>query len=302
MRAALTADDRVALRRAAHTLKSTSASLGATGARGDVPRARGRRVRRRTGRAGDARRRGGAPLRRGPRGPAGAPERERPRRERGRCGRVLVVDDTRRQPAASSIRALEQQGHSALEAADGRAALELLGSEERPRCRRGPARPGDARDGRLRDAAAHQGRRGAAPYAGHRHLGRGRARQRRALHRDGRDGLPAQALQRGDPAGPAVARRWPPSGCTTWSWRTPPARPSCSRRSSARRTELARFLSPQVAALVSSPEGQALLAGHRRADHGRLLRPARLHGLLRDGRARGAARTCCASTRPRWAS
>ncbi len=31
------------------------------------------------------------------------------------------------------------------------------------------------------------------------------------------------------------------------------------------RQELARFLSPQVAALVSSPEGEALLAGHRRA-------------------------------------
>jgi adenylate cyclase len=30
------------------------------------------------------------------------------------------------------------------------------------------------------------------------------------------------------------------------------------------KTELARFLSPQVAALVSSPEGEALLAGHRR--------------------------------------
>ena len=30
------------------------------------------------------------------------------------------------------------------------------------------------------------------------------------------------------------------------------------------RGELARFLSPQVAALVSSPEGERLLAGHRR--------------------------------------
>lgn len=30
------------------------------------------------------------------------------------------------------------------------------------------------------------------------------------------------------------------------------------------RTELSRFVSPQVAALVSSPEGEALLAGHRR--------------------------------------
>lgn len=30
------------------------------------------------------------------------------------------------------------------------------------------------------------------------------------------------------------------------------------------RSELRRFLSPQVADLISSPEGQALLAGHRR--------------------------------------
>ena len=30
------------------------------------------------------------------------------------------------------------------------------------------------------------------------------------------------------------------------------------------REELSRFLSPQVAALVSSPEGEQLLAGHRR--------------------------------------
>ena len=30
------------------------------------------------------------------------------------------------------------------------------------------------------------------------------------------------------------------------------------------RTELARFLAPEVAALISSPEGEALLAGHRR--------------------------------------
>jgi hypothetical protein len=30
------------------------------------------------------------------------------------------------------------------------------------------------------------------------------------------------------------------------------------------KTELSRFLSPQVAALVSTPEGEALLAGHRR--------------------------------------
>ena len=57
--------------------------------------------------------------------------------------------------------------------------------------------------------------------------------------------------------------RWPPSACTT---------SSSSRRRAGRadrtierqKEELSRFLSPQVAALVSSPEGEQLLAGHRR--------------------------------------
>ena len=46
------------------------------------------------------------------------------------------------------------------------------------------------------------------------------------------------------------------------------------------RTELARFLSPQIAALVSSPEGEQLLAGHRRQVTALFCRPARLHRVL----------------------
>ena len=48
------------------------------------------------------------------------------------------------------------------------------------------------------------------------------------------------------------------------------------------RSELARFVSPQIAALVSSAEGEQLLAGHRRPDHGGLLRLARLYRFQRD--------------------
>ena len=93
---------------------------------------------------------------------------------------------------------------------------------------------------------------------------RRRAGQRRSLPRDGRGRLPAQAVQPGDPRrarsglarGQAAARR---GGRTRRG-----ARQSCSRRSIARSRSSSRFLSPQVAALISSPEGEQLLAGHRR--------------------------------------
>ena len=76
------------------------------------------------------------------------------------------------------------------------------------------------------------------------------------------DYLP-EADQRRDPAARdhRVARR--PSGCTTWrSKRRPQA--ELLRTIERQKDELSRFLSPQVAALVSSPEGEQLLAGHRR--------------------------------------
>ena len=75
-----------------------------------------------------------------------------------------------------------------------------------------------------------------------------------------------------------------------WSARRWPSRHGCSRRSTASARELSRFLSPQVAALVSS-DGRRGDAGRPPArDHRDVLRPAQLHGLLRDGRARGGAR------------
>ena len=58
-------------------------------------------------------------------------------------------------------------------------------------------RPDDAGDERLRGALPHEGRSGAARRAGDHDLGVGRNRQHRPLHRGGRRGLPAEAVQPG---------------------------------------------------------------------------------------------------------
>ena len=72
-----------------------------------------------------------------------------------------------------------------------------------------------------------------------------------------------------------AAKRLATSSASTWN---------ASGRSETierQKTELSRFLSPQIATLISSDEGEGLLAGHRAGDHGRVLRPSRLHGLRR---------------------
>ena len=56
------------------------------------------------------------------------------------------------------------------------------------------------------------------------------------------------------------------------------------------RSELSRFLSPQVAALVSSDDGEAMLAGHRREITAMFCDLRNFTGLLRDGRTRGGPR------------
>ena len=53
------------------------------------------------------------------------------------------------------------------------------------------------------------------------------------------------------------------------------------------RSELARFLSPQVAALVSSDDGEAMLAGHRREITAMFCDLRNFTVVLRGGRARG---------------
>ena len=68
------------------------------------------------------------------------------------------------------------------------------------------------------------------------------------------------------------------------------------------RKELSRFLSPQVAELISSRGGRAAARRPPRVHHVPLLRPARLHRLRRDGRARGALRRAARISRARSAS
>jgi hypothetical protein len=56
------------------------------------------------------------------------------------------------------------------------------------------------------------------------------------------------------------------------------------------RAELSRFLSPEVAALVSSDDGAQLLAGHRAYITVVYFDLRGIHRIRRDGRARGAPR------------
>ena len=56
------------------------------------------------------------------------------------------------------------------------------------------------------------------------------------------------------------------------------------------RSELSRFLSPQVAALVSSEDGEAMLAGHRREITAMFCDLRNFTVLLGDGRTRGGPR------------
>ena len=232
--AAVAAGDAAALVRPAHTLKSSSATLGAMRARRDGRDARD-----------------GGPVE----GRVDEPTRERCRGRRARLGRrpstrcarwvvgagpmtrrrvALVVDDSRVNRHAPRAPARDARASRSREASNGRAALELLRDACR-RDRRRAARRHDARDGRLRDARRDQGRRGAAPPAGDHDLGRRRARQRGALHRAGRGRLPAQAVQPGHPGGarPRLAGRQAaarPRGRVRRS-----AGASSSTRSSARR-------------------------------------------------------------------
>ena len=56
------------------------------------------------------------------------------------------------------------------------------------------------------------------------------------------------------------------------------------------RAELSRFLSPQIAALISSPDGEQLLAGHRRQITAVFCDLRGFTTLRRAGRSGGAAR------------
>jgi adenylate cyclase len=180
----------------------------------------------------------------------------------GAEGRVLVVDDTRLNRSIL-VHALEQQGHAALEAADGRAALELLGSDE-----------GQGIDVVLLDLEMPE-------LDGYEVLRRMKADA--ALRH-----IPVIVISAVDELDSVVrciemgAADYLPKPFDASILRARLSASLASKRLhdlelayaarqallvetiERQRTELARFLSPQVAALVSSPEGQALLDGHRR--------------------------------------
>ncbi len=245
MRTALAAGAAEDLRRAAHTLKGSSASLGATGL---AAACREVETAAREGRLDGL----------GPRVDAIAAQfddvvaaletrvRERRMSTEPTVGRILVVDDN---PVdrALLVRFLAGEGYDAIEADSGGRALELL-------------RQDAAVDLVLLD-----------------------------LLMPGLDGFETLATIKGDAALAALpvivisgldeldsVVRCIETGAADYLLR--PFQPALLRaRITAslgekrlretierQRTELARFVSPQIAALVSSPEGEQLLAGHRR--------------------------------------
>ena len=166
----------------------------------------------------------------------------------------------------------------------------------RRRDRRRPARPRDARDGRLRDPRGDQGR--PRPCA---HLP--------VIMISGVDELDSvvRCIEMGaadylpKPFNPVILPARVATSLADKRLRDrQSARPTCATIERQRRS-CRRFLSPQVAALVSSAEGEQLLAGHRREVTSRLLRPARLHRLQRDAPSRRSCSASCASTTRRWA-
>jgi len=177
-------------------------------------------------------------------------------------GRILVVDDTRLNRSVL-VRALEEQGHQALEAADGRAALELLAIAD-----------GGTVDVVLLDLEMPE-------LDGYEVLRRMKADE--ALRH-----IPVIVISAVDELDSVVrciemgAADYLPKPFDASILRARLSASLASKRLhdleldyaarqatlletiERQRTELARFLSPQVAALVSSPEGQDLLDGHRR--------------------------------------
>ena len=142
--------------------------------------------------------------------------------------------------------------------------------------------------------AAIRGEPGPRADPGDRRLGPRRPRRDRPVRRDGRRRLPARGRSSRRSCGPASR-----TSLADKRLRDDNARLLATVE--RQRQELSRFLSPQVAALVSTPEGEQLLAGHRRAVTVRVLRPARVHGVRRDRRSPRSCWTSCASTTPRWA-
>jgi adenylate cyclase len=170
-------------------------------------------------------------------------------------GRVLVVDDSRlnRQTLAGLLGGL---GHDVIEAEDGRVALDLLGED------------GAGIDVVLLDLVMPEldGFAVLATIRGNAALSRIPVIVVSGL--DDLDGIvrcvemgAADYLPR--PIKPTLLRARVATSLAEKRLRDDNARLLATVES--QRQELSRFLSPQVAALVSTPEGERLLAGHRRA-------------------------------------
>ena len=165
---------------------------------------------------------------------------------------ILVVDDNENNRYTLSRRLKRQ------------ATRDLATADERPRgARVAAARPFDLVlldimmpeiDG-YRGARADQGRPGAARHPGHHDLGRQRDRQRRALHRARRRGLPAQAVQ--PRAAEGAGRRLPGEQA--------PARP---RGRAPRRDRGAAAAGRRAAARDPAGAGRERAEGDRRSRRG----------------------------------
>ena len=209
---------------------------------------------------------------------AGRRRRTTPRCHPGACS----SSTSSRSTGSRSLALLEQLGHEVVEAEDGREALDAARGD-----------PG-AIDLVLLDVVMPEHRRLRDP--------RGHEGATRSSPRSRSSSSPAWTTS----TGWSAASRWAPS--TTCPRPIEPALLEARvgacladkrlRDENARlldtverqRQELARFLSPQVAALVSSPDGRGAPRRPSARGDGRVLRPPRLHGLRRDRRARGAAR------------
>ena len=179
------------------------------------------------------------------------------------AGRVLVVDDTAFNRRLL-VRLLTSIGHDAVEADDGRDALDLLRDADAEPRRRRPARHRHAR----RWTATRRSRRSRPTprSATCRSSSSPASTSSRASSAASRWAPPTTCPRRSTrrSCAPGSRRRWPRSDCTTSSAQTLEQQRRLLATIDRQRSELSRFLSPQVAALVSSDDGEAMLAGHRR--------------------------------------
>ena len=191
------------------------------------------------------------------------------------AGRILVVDDTAFNRRLL-VRMLERTGPRDARGDPWRGCAHgPARSGDRPG-RRDPARHRDARAGRLRDAHGAQGRPGAGRRAGHRDLGLDdSASVVRCIRMGATDHLPKSV-------DPEVLRARIEASLAgkrlhDLERRAMDEQTRLLATIDRQRIELSRFLSPQVAALVSTEDGRGAAGRSSARDHGDVLRPSRVH-------------------------